>query len=47
VVLQDALESGGAHLVQGAVNWLHDVSGLPDARQQAEAAASRSAATWP
>ena len=38
VVLQDALESGGAHLVQGAVNWLHDVSGLPDARQQAEAA---------
>ena len=38
VVLQDALESGGAHLVQGAVNWWHDVSGLPDARQQAEAA---------
>jgi polyhydroxyalkanoate synthase len=31
VVLKDALESGGAHLVQGAMNWLHDVSGLPDA----------------
>jgi polyhydroxyalkanoate synthase len=31
VVLNDAAESGGAHLVQGAVNWLHDVTGTPDA----------------
>ncbi|HSQ71581.1 MAG TPA: alpha/beta fold hydrolase, partial [Rubrivivax sp.] len=30
VVLQDAVESGGAHLVQGAMNWLHDVTGQPD-----------------
>jgi poly[(R)-3-hydroxyalkanoate] polymerase subunit PhaC len=30
VVLQDAVESGGAHLVKGAMNWLRDVTGQPD-----------------
>jgi len=32
VVLADVAESGGAHLVQGAMNWLRDVSGQPDPR---------------
>ncbi|MBL8332109.1 MAG: polyhydroxyalkanoic acid synthase, partial [Rubrivivax sp.] len=30
VVLADALDSGGAHLVQGAMNWLRDASHQPD-----------------
>jgi polyhydroxyalkanoate synthase len=30
VVLQDAVESRGAHLAIGALNWLHDVAGTPD-----------------
>ena len=30
VVLADAVESGGAHLVQGAMNWLRDITGQPD-----------------
>ena len=29
VVLRDALESDGAHLLQGARNWLADVTGVP------------------
>ena len=37
VVLQDVVESGGAHLVQGAMNWLRDVTGLPDPDVVAEA----------
>ncbi|MDO8699007.1 MAG: alpha/beta fold hydrolase [Rhodoferax sp.] len=28
VVLRDAIESGGTHLLKGAQNWLQDVSGL-------------------
>ena len=38
VVLQDAVASGGAHLLQGARHWLSDVAALPDATQQAQAA---------
>ncbi|MDE2614864.1 MAG: polyhydroxyalkanoic acid synthase [Burkholderiales bacterium] len=30
VVLQDAAESGGAHLVQGTMNWLRDATGQSD-----------------
>jgi polyhydroxyalkanoate synthase len=30
VVLQDAIDSGGAHLVQGTMNWLRDLGGQPD-----------------
>jgi polyhydroxyalkanoate synthase subunit PhaC len=37
VVLQDAADSGGAHLVQGALNWWRDATGLPDPQVQAEA----------
>ena len=37
VVLQDALRSGGAHLVQGALNWWRDATGQPDPGRQAEA----------
>jgi polyhydroxyalkanoate synthase subunit PhaC len=37
VVLQDAADSGGAHLVQGALNWWRDIAGLPDPQVQAEA----------
>lgn len=32
VVLRDAFESGGAHLVQGAKHWLQDVTGQHEAR---------------
>ena len=38
VVLQDAVEAGGAHQVRGAMNWLRDVTGLPDPDVLAEAA---------
>jgi polyhydroxyalkanoate synthase len=38
VVLQDAFESGGAHLAKGAMNWLRDATGQPDPEVQAEAA---------
>jgi polyhydroxyalkanoate synthase subunit PhaC len=37
VVLQDAVRSRGAHLAKGAMNWVADVSGLPDAETLAEA----------
>ncbi len=37
VVLQDAVESRGAHLVKGAMNWLRDASGQPDPEVVAEA----------
>ncbi|HET9978476.1 MAG TPA: alpha/beta fold hydrolase [Burkholderiaceae bacterium] len=37
VVLQDALRSGGAHLVQGALNWWRDATGQPDPERQAQA----------
>ncbi|EHR70548.1 poly(3-hydroxyalkanoate) synthetase [Burkholderiales bacterium JOSHI_001] len=37
VVLKDALDSRGAHLLQGAMNWWHDSTGLPDPALQAEA----------
>jgi polyhydroxyalkanoate synthase subunit PhaC len=37
VVLQDAADSGGAHLAHGALNWWRDVTGLPDPQVQAEA----------
>lgn len=37
VVLKDAAESGGAHLVKGAMNWLRDVTGQPDPEVVAEA----------
>jgi polyhydroxyalkanoate synthase len=30
VVLRDAAESGGTHLLQGTMNWLRDVAGQPD-----------------
>ena len=30
VVLRDAVDSGGSHLLQGTMNWLRDVTGLPD-----------------
>ncbi len=33
VVLQDAFETGGAHLVQGTMNWLRDLAGEPDPPQ--------------
>jgi polyhydroxyalkanoate synthase len=36
VVLADARDSAGAHLVQGAVNWLRDLTGTPDPQRQAE-----------
>ncbi len=38
VVLQDAVDSGGAHLVQGAMHWLRDATGQPDPQLLAEAA---------
>ena len=38
VVLKDVADSNGAHLLKGAQNWLHDVSGLqtPDDLAQAQ-----------
>ena len=30
VVQRDAVDSGGAHLLQGAMNWLRDAAGQPD-----------------
>jgi len=36
VVLRDAAESWGAHLAKGAMNWVSDVSGQPDAETLAE-----------
>ncbi len=30
VVLQDAAESHGTHLLQGTMNWVRDVAGIPD-----------------
>jgi polyhydroxyalkanoate synthase len=36
VVLDDAAASDGAHLVKGAMHWLADVSGVPDAHDAAE-----------
>ncbi len=30
VVLRDAIDSGGAHLLQGTMHWLRDATGLPD-----------------
>lgn len=38
VVLRDVADSNGAHLLKGAQNWLHDVSGLqtPDDLAQAQ-----------
>ena len=43
VVLQDAIESRGVHLAQGALNWLHDVAGTPEqtAEQAADSAVPR------
>ena len=38
VVLADALESGGAHLAQGALNWLRDSTGQPDPQALVQAA---------
>jgi len=38
VVLHDVAETGGAHLVKGAMNWWRDVARLPDPEMQAEAA---------
>ncbi len=38
VVLADAAESHGAHLVQGALHWLRDATGLPDPDADAIAA---------
>jgi polyhydroxyalkanoate synthase len=38
VAQQDAIQSRGAHLAKGAMNWLADTTGLPDAEQRAEAA---------
>jgi polyhydroxyalkanoate synthase len=38
VVLQDLIDSGGAHQVQGAMNWWRDASGQPDPARQAQAA---------
>jgi len=37
VVQQDAAQSWGAHLAQGAMNWLTDAAGLPDAQRLAQA----------
>ena len=37
VVWRDILESNGAHLTQGALNWLQDVSGQPSSAARAEA----------
>ena len=37
VVLRDVAESDGSHLVKGAMHWLSDVSGVPDAHEAAEA----------
>jgi polyhydroxyalkanoate synthase subunit PhaC len=36
VVLRDAVDSWGAHLAKGAMNWVSDVSGQPDAETLAE-----------
>lgn len=36
VVLADAVESGGTHLVQGAMNWLRDITGQPDPQALAQ-----------
>jgi polyhydroxyalkanoate synthase len=41
VVLADARDSAGAHLVQGAVNWLRDLTGTPDPSPR------RRARSWP
>ena len=38
VVLQDVAQSGGAHLLQGAMNWLHDATGQTDPEVAAQAA---------
>jgi polyhydroxyalkanoate synthase len=37
VVLHDAIASGGTHLLQGTMNLVRDVSGLPDPDVQAQA----------
>jgi polyhydroxyalkanoate synthase len=37
VVLQDAITSGGAHLLHGAMNLVRDAAGLPDPDVQAQA----------
>jgi polyhydroxyalkanoate synthase len=37
VVLQKAAESGGANLVQGAMNWWRDAAGLPDPQREVRA----------
>ena len=37
VVLQDAVASGGLHLLQGARHWVHDVAGLPEPEDVAAA----------
>jgi polyhydroxyalkanoate synthase len=38
VVLQDALDSGGSHLLQGTMNWLRDATGQADPDAAAQAA---------
>jgi polyhydroxyalkanoate synthase len=38
VVQQDVAESWGTHLAKGAMNWVSDASGVPDAETLAEAA---------
>ncbi len=38
VVLKDAMDSRGEHLVQGAMNWWRDMARLPDPQAEAEAA---------
>ena len=37
VVLQDAMQSQGAHLLKGTLHWLCDVAGLPSAEEVARA----------
>jgi polyhydroxyalkanoate synthase subunit PhaC len=38
VVLQDVAQSGGAHLLAGAMNWLRDATGQPEPAVSAQAA---------
>ncbi|MBT9491081.1 MAG: polyhydroxyalkanoic acid synthase [Paucibacter sp.] len=47
VVLQDAVASGGAHLAQGARNWLEDLSGAGGAAQQRRHLPGRDVAITP
>lgn len=50
VVLQDVLDSKGAHLLRGVENWLEDVSGLPSpepAAQYAQFVVGRTVAATP